>query len=354
LLLVYDYIFGILIENAMPIERLQIIEQKQVTVDLLLRAPAKLEKLTGEVGLNNLITSKNLHRPQLALAGYVGLFNYKSVQIFGNTEMMYLKSLDHQQRLNAFKTISHFPIPCIIVTDNSRLDSEMLDIARENNIAIFSTPFNTTKVGFVLSEYLDDLFAPQANIHGSFVDVYGVGILFVGRSGIGKSEVVLDLVERGHRLVADDVVMLTKKRESILMGTATQLAKHFMEIRGLGVINIRQMFGIRSIRFQKRLEIIVELSDWSPDEEYTRLGMEEVPSNLMGVEISTVKLPIFPGKNITVIAEVVALNYLLRTYGYDSSKVFSDTLQNEIRKKSEPKSAFQDQRIISWFQSDNE
>lgn len=335
-------------------DNLKILQQQFVCAELLLQSPLKLEKLTGEVGFKNHITNKNIHRPQLALAGYVEIFSYKSVQIFGNTEVVYLKSLTKEKRIEAFSTIAKFPIPCIVMTNNGRLEPELLKIAEESEIAVFSTPFDTTKTTYLLSEFLDDQFAPQAVVHGSFVDVYGVGIMFVGRSGIGKSEVVLDLIERGHRLVADDVVMITKKRESVLIGTSTQMAKHFMEIRGLGIIDVRQMFGIRSIRFQKRLEIIVELQEWNSGEDYTRVGLDEEPSNMMGVEVSTVKLPIFPGKNITVIAEVIAINYLLRTYGYNAAKVFSDNLQNEIKRRSEPKAAFLDQRIISYFQSDSE
>ncbi|MGE5479211.1 MAG: HPr(Ser) kinase/phosphatase [Chloroflexota bacterium] len=331
----------------------QVISQNKAPVDVLLSSPVKLTALTGEIGLQNFIKDKNLHRPQLALAGYVGLFNYNRIQIFGNTENFYLKSLNNQDRIKAFKTITQFPLPCIILTNDLRLDDDLLQIAAEANIAVFTTPFDTTKAFSLLSEFLDDQFASQLVVHGSFVDVYGVGILFVGRSGIGKSEIALDLIERGHRLVADDVVMLTKKKETILMGTGTSLVQHFMEIRGLGIIDVRQMFGIRSIRFQKRLEIIVELEDWAQAGEYTRTGLDEMPMEIMGVEVSNVKLPIFPGKNITVIAEVIAINYLLRTYGYNAAKVFSDKLNDRIKSKG-PNRTFQEQRLISYFQGDDE
>ncbi|MBI5326614.1 MAG: HPr kinase/phosphorylase [Ignavibacteriae bacterium] len=335
-------------------EDIKILQQKKISIEQLFEAPIKLESLSGNIGLGNNIVDKNIYRPQLALTGFVDLFNYKQVQILGNTEIFYLKSLSKEERINSFTKICQFPIPCMILTNNHSLEPELLEITKKNKIALLRTPFETTKATYLLSEFLDDQFAPQAVVHGSYVDVYGVGVLFVGRSGIGKSEIALDLVERGHRLVADDVVMLTKKRESIIMGTGTSLVKHFMEIRGLGVIDIRQMFGIRSIRFQKRLEIIVELLEWNEAQEYTRTGLDEAPTEVMGIEISTVKLPIFPGKNITVIAEVVAINYLLRTYGYNAAKVFSDNLQVEITKNIGPKTVFQDQRHISFFQSDNE
>ncbi len=324
--------------------------QDKIPVEALLQSPVKLVKLNENIGFDNFITDKNLYRPQLALAGYVGLFSYQRIQIFGNTEMFYLKSLSPKNKRKALETISQFPIPCVIITNNNQPDPDLIDIFTKSNIAVFLTEYDTTKAFSMLSEFLDDQFAPQLVVHGSFVDIYGVGILFVGRSGIGKSEIALDLIERGHRLVADDVVMLTKKKENILMGTGTSLVQHFMEIRGLGMIDVRQMFGIRSIRYQKRLEIIVELEDWDDKADYTRTGLDERSSDVIGTDVSTVKLPIFPGKNITVIAEVIAINYLLRTYGYDASTVFSEKLNEKIRQKSGMKKFFEEKRIIHYFQ----
>ncbi len=335
-------------------DNIQILAQEKIKVQVLMESWAKLRPLTGEIGMDNYVWEINLYRPQLALAGFVDLFNYKQIQVFGNTEFYYLSGLPKNKRLASFKKLCEFDIPCIILTNNHKLDDEMLEIAKNNRVAVFTTVFETTKASSLLSEFLDDQFAPQAVMHGSFVDVYGVGMLFVGKSGIGKSEVALDLVERGHRLVADDVVMLTKKRGTVLMGTGTSMIQHFMEIRGLGIIDVRQMFGIRSIRFQKRLEIIIELEQWKKSNDYTRTGLEEEPVSIIGVDIQSVKLPIFPGKNITVIAEVIALNYLLRTYGYNAAKILSDKLQESIDKKSGPSSQFDDRRAIRWFQADNE
>ena len=336
------------------LEKIKAISKEEIYVEILMKSPVQLTPLTGNIGLQNRISDKNLHRPQLALAGFVELFTYHRVQIFGNTELYYLQSLQIEDRISAFENISRFSIPCIIITNNHQIDNSLIDIAVKQNIAVFATPFETTKTIALLSDFLDDQFADQAVVHGSFVDVYGVGVLLVGRSGIGKSEIALDLIERGHRLVADDIIMFTKKRENILMGTGTSLVKHFMEIRGLGIINVQKMFGIRAIRYQKRLEIIVELEEWDKDKDYTRTGLDEVPSNLLNVPVSTVKLPIFAGKNVTVITEVIALNYLLKTYGYNAAGVFADKLQEEIySKQSKGKSAY-DQRLISYFQSDDE
>lgn len=333
-------------------KNLQVIQVDKIPVSLLLKSPVNLRSLTGENGLNNFITDKNLHRPQLALAGYVSLFTFHRVQVFGNTECFYLRDLYREDRIKAFKNIIQFPIPCIILTNNNELDSELIEMAKEANIVVLTTEYETTKASTLLSEYLDDQFAEQVTVHASFVDVYGVGILFVGRSAIGKSEIALDLIERGHRLVADDVVVLTKVRESVLMGTGTNLVQHYMEIRGLGIIDVRQMFGVRAIRFQKRLEIIVELQEWKEDNAYTRTGLDLEPINIMGINIDSIHLPIFPGKNITVIAEVIALNYLLKTYGYNASEVFADKLKDLIKLRTNK--GYHQERIINYFQGDRE
>lgn len=322
-------------------------------MESLLSAPIKLKVLTEEAGLQNEISESNMHRPQLALAGFTDLFTFGKVQLVGNTEAYYLHSLPLEKRKAAFEKVVKFDIPCIILTNGNNLDDELILIAKNNNVAIFTTDFDTTTTVSVISLFLNDQFSPHVSIHGSFVDVYGVGILFTGGSGIGKSEIALDLVERGHRLVADDVVILNNNTGAALMGTGTNLVQHFMEIRGLGIIDVRRMFGIRSIRYQKRLEIIVELEVWKDDGNYTRTGLEERTSKILGVDITTVKLPIFPGKNITVIAEVIALNYLLKTYGYNASEVFSQKLNETIINKSKNSKDI-DERIINYFQGDLE
>jgi HPr kinase/phosphorylase len=306
--------------------------------------------LANDKGFSKEIKDKNIHRPGLALAGYVELFRFDRIQIFGNTEMRYLEHLNPQQRLATLQTLFQFDIPCIIVTNNNAVDDVFLRLAQEHDVPVFRSTFETTKFIYILSDFLDDQFAPQTVVHGSFVDVYGIGLLLIGRSGIGKSEIALDLVERGHRLVADDVVMITRKGEGILMGSGTDLVKHFMEIRGLGLIDVRSMFGIRAIRFQKRVELVVELMEWRPDEDYTRTGLDEDGMNLMDVQVPHVELPIFPGKNVTVICEVIALNYLLKHYGYDAAKEFTNRLEAVITEKSKHIG----QRAIDYFEHDFE
>jgi HPr kinase/phosphorylase len=336
----------------MKIDKNRETRKKSITVGFLFEATRerfKLKALNGESGFDNLIKDRNLHRPGLALAGYVELFTFDRVQIMGNTEIRYLNSLQSAKRTLAFTRLLEFKIPCVILTNNNKLSEELLQAAAAKKIPVFSTPFETTKMWFFLADFLDDQFAPQVVVHGSLVDVYGVGVLVSGRSGIGKSEIALDLVERGHRLVADDVVMLTRKGEGILMGAGTDLVKHFMEIRGLGLLDVRSMFGIRAIRFQKRVEVVVELEEWKPDHDYTRTGLDDQTLAILEVEIPLVKLPIFPGKNVTVITEVIALNYLLKHYGYDAAKEFAKRLEGMIGQKKR-----QGDRAINYFEHDFE
>ena len=308
----------------------------------------KLESVNGDVGFEREIADKNIHRPGLALAGYVELFTYDRVQIFGNTEIRYLNHLTMDERINAFKTIFKFDLPCIFITGENKLDDELVAIATDHHVSVILTPLETTKFVYFISDFLDDHFAPQTVLHGSFVDVDGIGVLITGRSGIGKSEIALDLVERGHRLVADDVVMVTRKGEGILIGAGSDVVKHYMEIRGLGLIDVRSIFGIRSIRFQKRVEIIVELQEWQHDIEYTRTGLDHENISILGVSLPHIKLPIVPGKNITVIVEVIAMDYQLKHYGYDSGKEFAKRLDAAIAEKTKGK------RVINYFDHDFE
>ncbi len=314
-----------------------------------IKSKLKLKLLSDESGFSRIIKDQNLHRPGLALAGFVGLFSYSRVQVFGNTEMRYLRQLSDESRKSAIEKIFEFTIPCIILTDSNEPFPELIKLANEKNIPIFGSSLSTTKVTYFLSDFLDDQLALRLSIHGSFVDVYGVGIMFVGKSGIGKSEVALDLIERGHRLVSDDVTILTKKGEAILIGAGTDINKHFMEIRGLGLLNVEKMFGVRAIRYQKRLETVVELENWDVSQNYERTGLDGSTISILDVEIPYVKLPIIPGKNITVISEIIALHYLLKHYGYDAAIDFQEMLNSRLAGGKN-----QHSRAVSTFQHDFE
>lgn len=318
----------------------------------------KLEKITEKpIDNEKLITEKDIHRPGLALAGYVDLFTFNRVQVFGNTEMRYLGQFKPSERRNTLEKFFSFDVPCVIITNGNEVPEELIELADKSNTTVFRTPYPTTRLAYFISDFLDDQFSTQIIIHGSFVDVYGIGLLFAGKSGIGKSEIALDLVERGHRLVADDVVVVTKKGEGVLMGSGTALSKHVMEIRGLGIIDVRMIFGIRSIRYQKRVEVIVELEDWDKDKAYDRTGLNNTTINLLGVDAELIKLPIFPGKNITVIAEVIALNYLCKHYGYNAAEEFKKRLQEKINSKSKRTAKSGDERLersTEYFEHDFE
>jgi HPr kinase/phosphorylase len=334
------------------IDNKAISRKDSITVDFFLKHTKNIGKLklfSKNADLNTKITDQNLHRPGLALAGFVDLFSYRRVQVFGNTENSYLMKLSEEEQRKSLGTIFKFDIPCIILTNNTQPIPILIQLADKFRVPLMGSPYSTTKLIYLMSDFLDDQFSQRITIHGSFVDVYGVGICFGGKSGIGKSEVALDLVERGHRLVADDVIILTKKGEGILIGAGTEIAKHNMEIRGLGIIDVERIFGIRAIRFHKRLEIVVELETWKDKGNYTRTGLDESNITISGVEIPYIKLPIIPGKNITVISEVIALNYLSKHYGYDAAKIFQKRLSDRLKDKNAS-----NQRATDYFEHDFE
>lgn len=308
--------------------------------------------VADECSSQKFVTEADLHRPGLALAGYIELFTYQRIQIIGNTESQFLGNMNKKKQIEAFKNITQFDLPVIFLTDSNTLPDFLLQLCEEANIPVYSTALETTRFMYILRDFMEDQFAIQTVVHGSMVDVYGIGILIAGKSGIGKSEVALDLVERGHRLVADDIVMLTKKN-NILMSSATEMSKHFMEIRGLGIVDVMSMFGIRSIRYQKRLEVVLELTLWDETKEVERTGLNHDSETILGLDIPLIHLPITPGKNITVIAEVIAMNYLLKHYGYDPAKAFQERIKTSISEKAKG-SDMTPKRAIEYFEGDIE
>lgn len=304
--------------------------------DLLARKgdPLQLEILTGEVGLEREIRSPEASSPGLVLAGYTARFaGIDRVHVLGETEITYLSSLDAKARRASIETFLSYALPCIIITKAQEPPEELLILAREKGIPVIRTRLKTAEFYRRLKPFLDDAFAPRTTVHGSLADVFGVGLLFRGRSGIGKSECVLDLVERGHRLVADDVVHITRRGHDVLIGRGHEISRHFMEIRGVGLIDINALFGIRSVRQQKRIEVVVQLEDWDNAREYDRTGLDQQTTELLDVPIPLVTVPLNPGKNLTVICEVVAMNHLLRYSGVDSATAFNERLIRRMREK---------------------
>lgn len=296
---------------------------KEIPVARLAEQPElELTLLTASVDSPVPITVSDINRPGLAMAGFVENFLVERIQVIGQTEVALLESLTPEVRREAIHRLLQFQVPCIVVAKDLDLPAELIDGAGRRGIPVLKTPLSTTPFIHELTAYLDDIFAPTVAIHGSLVDVYGVGLLFTGRSGVGKSECALDLVERGHRLVADDVVTVKRRHTSVLIGQANQTLGHYMEIRGIGLLDLQSIFGIRAVRFQKRIEVEVRLEDWDNTQAYERIGLDDNLTSHLGVKIPIVTVPINPGKNITVIGEVIALNYLVKAYGVDPAREF--------------------------------
>ncbi|UCB53172.1 MAG: HPr(Ser) kinase/phosphatase [Candidatus Zixiibacteriota bacterium] len=307
-----------------------------VTVEKIFRERKEgleLTLLTNEMGLKKVVPSNEIHRPGLALAGFVDRVAGKRTQVLGETEMSFLSARDESGRRKAVENIFRFDLPCVIVTKGITAPVELLELAEKEGVPVFSSRLSTVEFINRLGVYLDNLFAPHTTIHGTLVDVYGVGLLYTGKSGVGKSECALDLVERGHRLVADDVVQIIRKAPQVIVGTGSELLGHHMEVRGIGIINIEKLFGIRAIRMQKRIEVQVNLAHWDDQVEFERLGVEDKYTTILGVEIPVVTIPVSPGKDITVISEVIAMNHMLKVYGEDSAKVFSKRHAEEIYRR---------------------
>jgi HPr kinase/phosphorylase len=219
----------------------------------------------------------------------------------------------------------------IFVAMDQAVPRPIMDLIRERKFPLIRTALTAVEFISDLSHHLEKAFSPRTEVHGTLVDVYGVGLLFTGRSGIGKSECALDLIERGHRLVADDIVEITHTTEDVLIGRYREVLRHHLEIRGIGVIDVQAIFGIRAIRMQKRIEVEVQLQEWEDSADYERVGMENRFTEILGVNIPQVVVPLYPGKNITVISEVIALNFMLKAYGYDAAQVLNDRILESMR-----------------------
>lgn len=282
------------------------------------------------------ITCSDLYRPAFVLTGFMENYLHNRIQIIGETEVLYIRSLTPGQREDAFDRLFSKPLCCIIITKKLDMSDLFIEKAKEASVPVLRTDWETTIFMYTLREVLNFYFAPRTIIHGSLVDVYGVGLLFSGPSGIGKSEIVLDLVERGHRLVADDVVEIIKKGD-VVIGRGREHLRHFMEVRGVGIINIMDVFGIRAIRIQKRIEVVVQLREWDPSKDWDRHGLDEKSTDILGTKVTKLLIPIFPGKNITVISETIALNHMLKIYGFDAAKKLDNNLFDlmESRKRTQ-------------------
>ncbi len=291
----------------------------------------QLEVLNPDIDLDRRVGNPDISSPGIALTGYTDRFSSDRIQVFGETEISYLRGLTPEERRERVKGVFSFGIPVAFITKGLSVPDGFLEVAAEFSIPILRSGLSTRDFYRHVKPYLDAVLAPQTNVHGSLADVYGVGLLFVGDSGVGKSECVLDLVERGHRLVADDHIIVSRRGPDILLGQGHQLQAHHMEIRGLGIIDIRALFGIHATRQQKRIEVMVRLERWDEDTVYTRTGLDTTEIEVLGVKVPEVTIPLNAGKNITVISEVVAMNHLLKYAGIDSADAFDQRLRDALR-----------------------
>ena len=306
----------------------------KVTVGQLLdrlRGTLQLEEIEPGTGLDRPVGNAEVSSPGIVLAGYVKRFSAERLQVLGETEITYLSSLAIAERKKILELFFSFPIPAVFVTKGQRLPAGLKEAASAAGIPLIRTKLKTAEFYRRLKPVLEMEFAPTVSLHGSLADVFGVGLFFTGMSGIGKSECVLDLVERGHRLVADDLVITSKRGNDVLIGRGHEMQRHYMEIRGVGLIDIPAIFGIRAVRQQKRIEVVVQLEQWNQDAIVERTGLDVKTTTILDVELPKITVFLNPGKNITVIAEVIALNHLLRYSGIHAPEAFNDRLIRRMK-----------------------
>ncbi len=298
------------------------------------RIDLQLNLLAGEGGLKKEIKVGDINRPGLTLAGFFDFFAYDRIQIFGLGETAFMRQLSAEKRKETYKRFFSYDVLCCFFTHDEHPDDIFLKEAEEKNVPVMVTRRDTTRFTSLLIHFLDDVFAPKVTMHATLVDVFGVGVLLLGKSGVGKSECALELIERQHRLVADDMVVIKKVDESLLMGSGTPLLKHHMEIRGLGIINVRDIFGIRSVRNRKRIELVTLLEEWDSTKEYDRLGLEEKKYTILDIDVPYITIPVRPGRNIPIIIETAALNQRLRKLGIHSARELDKKIQDWIKSEN--------------------
>jgi len=294
------------------------------------RFDLRLELLGGKGGLSRRISSSRIQKPGLVLAGFTENLHRERVQVFGNTEMSYLATLARDRVRDVLRAFFAQEVACLVVTKGLQVPAEMIAAADEASVPLLRTAHLSSTFIESVQSWLEDVLTAQTSMHGVLLDVFGVGILLLGKSGIGKSEIALDLVMRGHRLVADDIVDVKRKTADAVFGTGSDIIKHHMEIRGLGIINIKDLFGVAAIRERKKIEIVLELVEWDPSVEYDRLGVEEKKFRILDVEIPMMVVPVRPGRNMTTIVEVAGRNHLLKLQGHHSAREFQERLNRAI------------------------
>lgn len=292
-----------------------------------------LTLMAGRKGLKKRITHPQVQKMGLAMTGFTRFINPERLQVLGNTEVAYFQTLSPELQKEVIRKICNLELSCLVVTRSLDIPEMLLRNADDKGIPLFRTSLSSTDFIERVSKFLEERLAATQSLHGVLIDVFGVGVLLLGKSGIGKSECALDLILRGHRLVADDMVSIRKRSPTELIGSGFEVIQHHMEVRGLGIINIRSLFGVEAIREQKKVELVLELVEWDTQQEYDRLGFEEEKYTILGVELPMLRIPVTPARNLTTIIEVAARNYLLKRMGYDSALEFEKKLLAKMGEK---------------------
>lgn len=302
---------------------------EHVTVEDVVRR-FDLEVLCGSEGLDNKIRASDLSRPGLELAGYFAHYPQERVQLLGEAELTFFQKLSDAERQARMQALCREETPCICITRNLEAPPELIRQAAKVGLPVLRTEWPTTKFISKLAYYLESVLAPLTTMHGVLVDVYGVGILLIGSSGIGKSETALELVKRGHRLIADDAVEIRQTAENRLVGSAPELIRHLLEIRGLGIINVMTLFGAGAVRDFKKISLVMRLEVWREDRQYERLGLDEEKMTIIDTDLPLLTIPVRPGRNLAVIIEVAAMNFRLKRMGYNAAVQFTEQLTHSL------------------------
>jgi len=295
-----------------------------------------VEVLSGAGGLGRVITSPYIQKTGLALAGFHEYLKPGRVLIFGESEIRYLESLNPASRISSISLALTLDFPCVLITGGFPPPGELVTEAERSRVPLLQTTVATPIAIAKLTSMLEDSLAARTMVHGVLMDILGLGVLLSGESGIGKSECALDLIVRGHRLVADDTVEVRRRQETILIGTCPDLTRHHMELRGLGVINVKELFGIASTRSSKRIELAVQLERWDQEREYERLGLDDDFIEMLGLRIPLIRMPVAPGRNIAILVEVAARNQLLRARGHHAARALAERLDQSLREAAGP------------------
>jgi len=307
-----------------------------VTVEDLVQE-LKLEVITPNASLNRQITEQMLSRPGMELTGVVEYFRdnaKRRIQIIGTKEWLYLQSLESDVRRERTRVLFTDETPVIIFSKNFEIPQEMIELSEQTGLPLLRSEKETTVLFTAISNYLEDALSPIESVHGVLVDVNGIGVLIKGKSSIGKSETALELIHRGHQLIADDRVDIYEKEPGLIVGRAPELLRQFIEVRGIGIINVVEMFGARAYRHKKRITLMIELEDWNNEKIYNRIGLSDETTRIFNTEITKITIPVRPGRSIASLIEVAAMNHRLKVMGYNAAEAFTNQLNNYIKSKN--------------------